>query len=90
MDFRRFSNTLFPSILPVMLFRPSGSQGNAVRTDQYATCIMRTVAILLATLTPYQPTETVIIPAVKKVHTLFTDRPKTEDYTGAATGRVPK
>ena len=51
---------------------------------------MRTVAILLATLTPYQPTETVIIPAVKTVHALFTDRPKAEDNTGAATGRVPK
>ena len=53
---------------PRDVFRPSGSQGNAVRTDQYATCIMRAVAILLATLTPYQPNETVIIPPVKKVH----------------------
>jgi len=51
---------------------------------------MRTVAILLGTPTPYQSTETVIIPALKTVHTLFTDRPKTEDYTGAATSRVPK
>lgn len=43
---------------------------------------MQTVAILLATLTPYQPTETVFIPAVKTVPALFTDRPNTEDNTG--------
>lgn len=61
-----------------------------VNTIMNFTCLQRTVAILLATLTPYQPIETVIIPTVKTVHKLFTDRPKTGCYTGAATGRVVK